>query len=1007
MIKRILSLLLCLTLFVALGTNMAFADELTEEEVIEMEEEWEFDEDEEPIDTDASDDALYGGSDDEEIDESVQIAETEASNVFSDIKDEDVNRVVEVLTALGFVNGYEDGTFRPENSISRVEFITILIRTLGMTEEEAAVSGYNFYDAAPGTWAYNVMSFAVKNEMLTVYKDNTVRPNDRITYPEAIVAYLKAMGYEVTAEVSGGYTYGYETVANKLDLNSGIDVNGPMTRATAARLIYNCIKAPVNKIISSGTFVSFSNETGENILSCYHDIYYSYGMVNANWLSGIDDYQATRTGYINIDGNIFEISDKAFAKMLGYKVDYYYRKTDNELTALLLQKHKSVEEITVMADNITGYSNGTLKYADENGKVHSIKIEADHTFIKNGKISDDYTSKDFKPEVGYITVVANDGADYDVVFVNEYYNAVSNAVSASNNVLYITMKYGTQALELDLSDKDIYIDMYTDDTSMNVNIGTETYTDNNGQQQTRTNLPNIPSNAVLSIFADEFVEQNGRMYVADNAKYIRIVINTPQVIGTVESAGTDTVEINGKEYVVGTPNFLNEENAAFKVGSSGKFLMDYSGKIVAWTPVVNTNDYVYGYLIQMAEQSGLSDKYNAKILTASGDILIFTIDRKTFINDVRSTSTEKVRERLAQSAKYINEEMTGVSQLIRYIADEEGYIKKLQTVTADLGVAEGYDEKIQLKRDTEKSNFSYRAELGHIYVNKTVSVDKLTNSTGAVASSTLAISTYAGKPDAIFSVPTEPTLEEDDYMVLAEWLPANSYKTAELYDANDMLQPGAVVVYQDVAESPTFSNPILLVEKVSMAVDEEGNETARLQGWMGAMQFSYYAKSEAVVAGVKAGDIVMLKGRDDIIDECEVITSIEEVINNDYSDATVTSIVPTTVPNKGALTFSMYEAYDTDSANKITMFQRGSDEDDDGRREGFLRTSYWHPKSSSFQYGATLCNYDLASGKFTLSSAAITNVKGAASYGHSASSKCLLAEQTGYNIRYMLIINAN
>ena len=1004
MIKKILSLILCLTM---LATTFVFADELTEEDVLQMEEDWEFEGDEEEVDMDASDDALYGGSDDEVIDNSVQIAETLGSNAFSDIKDADVGRVVNVLITLGFVNGYEDGTFRPENSISRVEFMTILIRTLGIKESEAAVAGYNFYDVTPGTWEYNVMSFAVKNEMLTVYNDNTVRPYEPITYPEAIVAYLKAMGYEVTAELTGGYTYGYETIANKLGINKGIDVTGPMTRATAARLVYNCIKAPINKIISSGTFVSFSNETGENILSCYHDIYYSYGVVNANWLGGIDDYKSTRAEQINIDGKVFEIADKSFSKMLGYKVDYYYTNADNKLTALLLQKHNSVEEITVMADDVVSYSNGTLKYADDNGKTHNIKIEAEHTFIKNGKMSDNYSSKDFKPERGYITVVANDGANYDTVFVNEYYNTVSDTVSAIDGILYITMKYGAKALELDLSDKDIYIDMYTDNARMNVNIGTEVYTDNNGQQQIRTNLPNIPSNAVLSIFADEFVVQNGKMYVGDNAKYISIVINTPQVIGTIDSLGTDTVEIKGKEYEIGKPNFLNEENAAFKVGCSGKFLMDYLGKIVAWTPVVNTNDYVYGYLIQMSKQNGISDMYNTKVLTASGDILKFTIDRKTFINDVRSTSTDKVLERLTNSAKLVDADITGTSQLIKYIADESGYIKKMQTVTADMGVAEKYDEKIQLKRDTAKTTFSYRAELGHIFVNKTVSVDKLTNSTGNTAESTLAISTFAGKPDVIFSVPTTPTLEEEDYSVIEEWLPSNSYKTAELYDVNDRLQPGAVLVYQDVAESPAFSNPILLVEKISKAIDEHGNDGVRLQGWMGAMQFSYFAESEDVVKGVKIGDIVMLKGKNDIIEECEVITNVKDVINANYNDSSVTATVPTTVPQKGAVTFSMYEAYDTDSANKIVLYQRGTDIDGDGKREGFMRASYWHPKSSSFHYGATLCNYDLDSGKFTLSSASISNIKGAAAYGHSSSSKCLIAEQTGYYIRYLLVINVN
>lgn len=1005
MIKRTLSLFLCIAISFSFCMSVC-AEDVTEEELQELEEQWQFEE-EQNADQDASDDALYGGSDDEVVDDSVAVAEPAVSNTFSDITDSKTARVVETLNGLGFINGYEDGTFRPNNTISRAEFITVIIRTLNMKDTEVAVGGYDFYDTTPGSWEYNVMSYAVKNDLLTVYNDNTVRPYEPITYKQAIVAYLKVMGYEAVAEFDGGYTYGYENIANKLDLDEGINNTEPLKRDAAARLILNCIKAPINKQFYYGEMVSFSNEHGDNILSHYHDIYYSTGVVKANWLSGTDDYAATSPGLLNIGGALYRIEDNSYATLLGYKVEYYYKNNDNDINkVLVLHKHPRVEELTVKSDRIQNYSNGVFKYYTEEGKLRSVQISDDHTFIKNGKISDDYSSVDFKPERGYVTLVSNGGLNYDTVYVYEYFNVVADSVSAMDGVLYVTMLYGSKALQLDLDSRELYIDMYTDSTKMNVNIRTETYTDGNGSQQIRTILPNIPKNSVISVFSDEFDTTNGEKTVAKEAKYVRIVINTPSIIGTIDYTSTGVVGIKGNEYSIATDNFLDEEDSVFKAGSNGKFLFDFNGELVAWMPVVNSNNYVYGYLINAVKQRGMSNVVDAKVLTANGDIVICTMDKKTYINDDRSDTCDEIITRLKASARLIDETSTGVSQLVKYIANEDNYIKKLQIVTSNIGVATGYDEKIQLKRDTEKTVMSYRSSLGHIFVNKTVAVDKADAVTNSVSNTNIAISTYAGQPDVIFCVPTTATLDDDDYEVITTWLPSTSYKTTELYDVNSMLQPGAAIVYEDTTTLPTFANPILLVENVSWVLDEEENETIQISGWQGAMEFSYIAESPSVVSHVKAGDIVMLQGSDEIIEKCEVITSIKEVLGYDYSISKPYIISPETVPQKGAITFSVYEAYATDAANKIVMLHRGGDTDGDGMRE-FMRTSYWHPKSSSFHYGATLCNYDISTNKFSLSSGAIANINGSMSYGHGASSKILIGEQTGYNIRYMLIINVN
>ena len=88
----------------------------------------------------------------------------------------------------GYIKGYADGTFKPENNITRAEFMAVVNRSFGF-KEEAAVS---YKDVQESHWAYNEFKVASAAGYIAGFEDGTLRPNEEITRQEmaAVVARL-------------------------------------------------------------------------------------------------------------------------------------------------------------------------------------------------------------------------------------------------------------------------------------------------------------------------------------------------------------------------------------------------------------------------------------------------------------------------------------------------------------------------------------------------------------------------------------------------------------------------------------------------------------------------------------------------------------------------------------------------------------------------------------------------------------------------------------------------
>jgi hypothetical protein len=95
------------------------------------------------------------------------------------------SRAVHALASLGIIAGYEDGNFHPSAGITRAEFVTIAVRfTQGLTEDMQ--EDIHFNDVRDGHWASNYISAAVQFGWIFGYGDGTFRPNQQISRAEVV-----------------------------------------------------------------------------------------------------------------------------------------------------------------------------------------------------------------------------------------------------------------------------------------------------------------------------------------------------------------------------------------------------------------------------------------------------------------------------------------------------------------------------------------------------------------------------------------------------------------------------------------------------------------------------------------------------------------------------------------------------------------------------------------------------------------------------------------------------
>lgn len=170
-----------------------------------------------------------------------------------------------LLNALGIFQGYEDGSYRLENNLTRAEFTKVAVCA---SENRKAVSGalaVSPYADVPHTlWSAPYIRLAAQKGYVNGYLDSTFRPDANITYAEATAVFLRLLGYQ-NSDFGAAWPQGHMHIAEDIGLCDGIilDYNAPITRRDTVTLLYNLlnetVKGSANEYLSVLGYTSHEN----------------------------------------------------------------------------------------------------------------------------------------------------------------------------------------------------------------------------------------------------------------------------------------------------------------------------------------------------------------------------------------------------------------------------------------------------------------------------------------------------------------------------------------------------------------------------------------------------------------------------------------------------------------------------------------------------------------------------------------------------------------------------
>ncbi len=107
-----------------------------------------------------------------------------------DLRTDEQRRVVGKAMAMGIAQGYEDGTFRPDAPINRAEAVKLLMGTVNLPVIAPPMN--TFPDVPATAWFARYVSQSVAHGIVRGYSDGTFRPENALTRAEAIAIILRA-----------------------------------------------------------------------------------------------------------------------------------------------------------------------------------------------------------------------------------------------------------------------------------------------------------------------------------------------------------------------------------------------------------------------------------------------------------------------------------------------------------------------------------------------------------------------------------------------------------------------------------------------------------------------------------------------------------------------------------------------------------------------------------------------------------------------------------------------
>ena len=610
-----------------------------------------------------------------------------ASAVKADEKiNEDYAEAVAVLNGMGVFKGYEDGSFKPENKITRAEVATIIYRIytkdVAKNDKSGLYASYNkFTDMAGAGWAAGYIGYCANAELVKGYPDGTFKPSGNVTGYEVLAMILRAVGYDKNGEFTGAdWALNVAKYAEQLKILENVakttDLSAPATRELVSEILFRAINVPM---------VTYTA---------------AFGYQNVG-LNGDTDNKLFKNN-VSLGKKNFDLEKKETADKFGRPTITWKYNTGDEETVIAV---KPLATFTEPAKNCEVY--------DESGLAKDTKLDV---YTNSAKKDGTYVIADNKDDSkqamqGRLTEVYKDRLVNVDTFLAEVEKAVAEKTDAKGHVTkaYVLVDdiYG---FEGKFDDKFVTSDEFKADDMVLVTVADGKIQSMVKAENKAATLTKIKGNYktidkvadVMGLDKEDVKTTNTAAYMgglkvlALSSTYNFYFDTYGNVIGADELASNYAVldslyidRLDGKRGVdglFGTPYFFNGEKAE-DVTIDEILGRDVSDKRIELTSAKN-DDYYYTVYSYTIDKDGVYTFENSDFLTAesgshsAGDKYITVYDRENNKLHLNKDSQILLQTKKSPSGTFVS--YTGYEKLgnvalsnVQYKLDSLGYVTML------------------------------------------------------------------------------------------------------------------------------------------------------------------------------------------------------------------------------------------------------------------------------------------------------------------------------------------
>ncbi|MGN1116681.1 MAG: hypothetical protein ACI4TH_08935, partial [Candidatus Ornithomonoglobus sp.] len=609
-------------------------------------------------------------------------------------------------------------------------------------------------------------------EMGVISIADEFNPNEGITYVAAIKILLCCAGYETAANQNGGYPNGYVKLAaeNELSKNLSKANDAALTKTETATLLYNTLFIyPME--LNNRDYTKGS----ETILEKIYDAYEVTGVVTGYGDASLLNKSMGDT-QVSIDSTVYESITPDIKNYIGYKVKAYYTDVRGDGAKIIAFTEQSNQN-TVTSFDIDDYdevSGSNIKYYPNGGTTtKSVKFSNTVTVLYNDRYKTTANSNDLKTLLnsvvdGDVTLIANDGTSTaNVIIINEYKHLLIERIDTRNYRLYT--QNGTKENGLGEC-----ITTDPDDIDVSVYMG-----------DTEVSFNDIQINDAVTM-KESLDGENVSLYISRNV-----------VTGTIGTISDDEVIIDGVTYDIS--KYVDRE---YTSGTSGTFALTTDGKFLGIVAVGSSGSLRdYAYVLNVYSDNG-PEIATLKLYTVGGEVVKYDCASNVSINKVKKN--------------YLQVEQTvSIGELITYTLNSKGEIATINRP---------YDASSRYIYTDEDGSLKY-------YVNDTDFV-KNWNKTSVKYTDGIMGLTFITDNTIIFAMPRFDEGDESDYRILTKTdLENRTYSDVTCYDIDRQGRAGAIVIVEDKSDSVSMSGPLFFISKIYDAVNDEGEEVRRIEGF--------------------------------------------------------------------------------------------------------------------------------------------------------------------------------